>query len=125
MAGQFYTPKDIVRLLVSLVMCGKENEINKLGQHFRIYDPCCGTGGMLTVAKEFLENATDRTDMKVYLYGQEKNEKTYAICKSDILLMGDASANQDGQIAVGNTLTDDKFAGKTFNYMLAPPPPSV
>lgn len=123
MAGQFYTPKDIVRLLVSLVMCGKENEINKLGQHFRIYDPCCGTGGMLTVAKEFLENATDRTDMKVYLYGQEKNEKTYAICKSDILLMGDASANQDGQIAVGNTLTDDKFAGKTFNYMLAPPPP--
>lgn len=122
MAGQFYTPKDIVRLLVSLVMCGKEKEINKLGQHFRIYDPCCGTGGMLTVAKEFLENATDRKDMKVYLYGQEKNEKTYAICKSDILLMGDASANQDGQIAVGNTLTDDKFAGKTFNYMLANPP---
>lgn len=122
MAGQFYTPKDIVRLLVSLVMSGKEEEINTLGQHFSIYDPCCGTGGMLTVAKDFLKKATDRTDMKVYLYGQEKNEKTYAICKSDILLMGDATANQDGQIAVGNTLTDDKFAGKTFNYMLANPP---
>lgn len=122
MAGQFYTPKDIVRLLVSLVMCGKEKEINTIGQHFSIYDPCCGTGGMLTVAKEYLEQATDRTDMKVYLFGQEKNEKTYAICKSDILLMNDASANQDGQIAVGNTLTDDRFAGKTFNYMLANPP---
>lgn len=122
MAGQFYTPKDIVRLLVALVMSGKEQEINKLGQHFSIYDPCCGTGGMLTVAKDFLKKATDRTDMQVWLYGQEKNEKTYAICKSDILLMGDASSNQDGQIAVGNTLTDDKFAGKTFNYMLANPP---
>lgn len=122
MAGQFYTPKDIVRLLVSLVMCGKEKEINTIGQHFSIYDPCCGTGGMLTVAKEYLEQATDRTDMRVYLYGQEKNEKTYAICKSDILLMSDAIANKDGQIAVGNTLTDDRFAGKTFNYMLANPP---
>lgn len=122
MAGQFYTPKDIVRLLVSLVMCGKEKEINTIGQHFSIYDPCCGTGGMLTVAKEFLEKSTDRTDMKVYLFGQEKNEKTYAICKSDILLMGDAAANKDGQIAVGNTLTADHFAGKTFNYMLANPP---
>lgn len=122
MAGQFYTPKDIVRLLVSLVMCGKEKEINTIGQHFSIYDPCCGTGGMLTVAKEYLEHATDRTDMKVYLFGQEKNEKTYAICKSDILLMNDASANKDGQITVGNTLTDDHFTGKTFNYMLANPP---
>lgn len=122
MAGQFYTPKDIVRLLVSLVMCGKEKEINTIGQHFSIYDPCCGTGGMLTVAKEYLEHATDRSDMKVYLFGQEKNEKTYAICKSDILLMNDASANKDGQITVGNTLTDDHFAGKTFNYMLANPP---
>ena len=122
MAGQFYTPKDIVRLLVSLVMCGKEEEINTIGQHFSIYDPCCGTGGMLTVAKEYLEQATDRTDMRVYLYGQEKNEKTYAICKSDILLMSDAMTNKDGQIAVGNTLTDDRFAGKTFNYMLANPP---
>ncbi|MDE6134242.1 MAG: N-6 DNA methylase, partial [Muribaculaceae bacterium] len=122
MAGQFYTPKDIVRLLVSLVMCGKEKEINTIGQHFSIYDPCCGTGGMLTVAREYLNKATDRTDLKVFLYGQEKNEKTYAICKSDILLMSDAAANKDGQIAVGNTLTEDHFAGKTFNYMLANPP---
>lgn len=122
MAGQFYTPKDIVRLLVSLVMCGKEKEINTIGQHFSIYDPCCGTGGMLTVAKEYIEHATDRTDMKVLLYGQEKNEKTYAICRSDILLMSDADVMNGGEIAVGNTLTDDKFAGKTFNYMLANPP---
>ena len=122
MAGQFYTPKDVVRLLVSLVMCGKEKEINTIGQHFSIYDPCCGTGGMLTVAKEYLETATDRKDMRVFLYGQEMNEKTYAICKSDILLMSDADVNGDGQIFVGNTLTNDHLKGKTFNYMLANPP---
>lgn len=122
MAGQFYTPKDIVRLLVSLVMCGREKEINTIGKHFTIYDPCCGTGGMLTVAKEYLEESTDRRDMRVYLYGQEMNEKTYAICKSDILMMSNADTFSNGQIVVGNTLTDDKFIGNKFNYMLANPP---
>lgn len=122
MAGQFYTPKDIVRLLVSLVMCGREKEINTIGKHFTIYDPCCGTGGMLTVAKEYLEDATDRRDMRVYLYGQEMNAKTYAICKSDILMMSSADTFSNGQIVVGNTLTDDKFVGNKFNYMLANPP---
>ncbi len=121
-AGQFYTPRDIVRTLVSLVLTGKEDDIQVPGRHFSIYDPCCGTGGILTVAKKQIEEEAQRagrTDVRVILNGQELNEKTYAICKSDMLLTGEL---QSGQIEVGDTLANDKFAGKTFNYMLANPP---
>lgn len=121
-AGQFYTPRDIVRTLVSLVLCGKEDDIQVPGKHFSIYDPCCGTGGILTVAKKHIEEEArkaGRTDVKVILNGQELNEKTYAICKSDMLLTGEL---QSGDIEVGDTLANDHFAGKTFNYMLANPP---
>lgn len=121
-AGQFYTPRDIVRTLVSLVLCGKEDDIQVPGRHFSIYDPCCGTGGILTVAKKHIEEEArkaGRTDVRVILNGQELNEKTYAICKSDMLLAGEL---QSGKIEVGDTLADDKFSGKVFNYMLANPP---
>ena len=121
-AGQFYTPRDIVRTLVSLVLCGKEDDIQVPGRHFSIYDPCCGTGGILTVAKKHIEEEArkaGRTDVRVILNGQELNEKTYAICKSDMLLTGEL---QSGKIEVGDTLADDKFSGKVFNYMLANPP---
>lgn len=120
-AGQFYTPREIVRLLVSLTMCGREQQLYELGRHFSIYDPCCGTGGMLTVGKEYLQEISGRPDMKVYLYGQELNEKTYAICKSDLLMKGD-DQNLDDQLFQGDTLGDDKLIGKTFNFMLANPP---
>lgn len=119
-AGQFYTPREVVRLLVSLVMHGREAEVNTLGKHFQIYDPCCGTGGMLTEGKRYLQSMTDRTDMKVYLFGQELNEKTYAICKSDLLIKGDL--DKDRNIALGDTLANDHFPGEHFGYMLANPP---
>ncbi|WP_289759403.1 class I SAM-dependent DNA methyltransferase [uncultured Duncaniella sp.] len=119
-AGQFYTPREVVRLLVSLVMHGREAEVNTLGKHFQIYDPCCGTGGMLTEGKRYLQSMTDRTDMKVYLFGQELNEKTYAICKSDLLIKGDLE--KDRNIALGDTLANDQFPGEHFGYMLANPP---
>ena len=121
-AGQFYTPRDIVRTLVSLVLCGKEDDIQVPGRHFSIYDPCCGTGGILTEAKKHIEveaKKAGRTDVQVILNGQELNEKTYAICKADMLLTGELLS---GEIEVGDTLANDKFAGKTFNYMLANPP---
>ena len=121
-AGQFYTPRDIVRTLVSLVLCGKEDDIQVPGRHFSIYDPCCGTGGILTEAKKHIEaeaKRAGRNDVKVILNGQELNEKTYAICKADMLLTGELMS---GDIEVGDTLANDKFAGKTFNYMLANPP---
>lgn len=120
-AGQFYTPREIVRLLVSLTMCGREKQLYEPGRHFSIYDPCCGTGGMLTVGKEYLQEISRRPDMKVYLYGQELNEKTYAICKSDLLMKGD-DQNLDEQLFQGDTLADDKLYGKQFNFMLANPP---
>ena len=96
-AGQFYTPREIVRLLVALTMCGREQDLYAVGKHFSIYDPCCGTGGMLTIGKEYLQELSGRQDMKVYLYGQELNEKTYAICKSDLLMKGD-DQNLDEQV---------------------------
>ncbi len=120
-AGQFYTPREVVRLLVSLTMCGREQQLYEPGRHFSIYDPCCGTGGMLTVGKEYLQEVSGRPDMKVYLYGQELNEKTYAICKSDLLMKGD-DQNLDEQLFQGDTLGNDKLMGKTFNFMLANPP---
>lgn len=119
-AGQFYTPREVVRLLVSLVMHGREAEVNTLGKHFQIYDPCCGTGGMLTEGKRYLQSMTDRTDMKVFLFGQELNEKTYSICKSDLLIKGDL--DKDRNIALGDTLANDQFPGEHFGYMLANPP---
>ena len=116
-AGQYYTPREIVRLLVRLVLCGQEERIHEEGQNFSLYDPACGTGGMLTVAKDYLQEQTDRK-MIVRLYGQELNEQTYAICKSDILMKDEDASG----IRLGNTLTDDKAAGKTFNYMITNPP---
>ena len=120
-AGQFYTPREIVRLLVSLTMCGKESELYEPGRAFSIYDPCCGTGGMLTAGREYLQEISGRKDLKVYLYGQELNEKTYAICKSDLLMKGE-DQNLDRQLFHGDTLGDDKLEGSTFNFMLANPP---
>lgn len=120
-AGQFYTPREIVRLLVSLTICGREQELYVPGKYFSIYDPCCGTGGMLTAGKEYLQELSGRSDMKVYLYGQELNEKTYAICKSDLMMKGD-DQNLDEQVFQGDTLGNDHLEGKTFNFMLANPP---
>lgn len=120
-AGQYYTPREIVRLLASLTLYGQEQKLQQLGQMFSIYDPCCGTGGMLTVAKEMVQEISGRDNIKIYLYGQELNEKTYAICKSDLLIKGDLQ-HEDKQIRQGDTLADDKFENQHFNFMLANPP---
>lgn len=120
-AGQFYTPREIVRLLVSLTISGRERDLYKPGRAFSIYDPCCGTGGMLTGGRQYIQELTHRDDMKIYLYGQELNEKTYAICKSDLLMKGD-DRDLDQQVFQGDTLADDKLKGKKFDFMLANPP---
>lgn len=120
-AGQYYTPREVVKLLVSLTMCGKEQELFIPGKAFTIYDPCCGTGGMLTVGREHLQKMAQNNNLKVYLYGQELSEKTYAICKADLLMKGD-DQNLDQQLFQGDTLADDKLYGKKFNFMLANPP---
>ena len=118
-AGQYFTPREVVHLLVSLVMAGKEKELATPGKIFNIYDPCCGTGGMLTEGKNFIRKVSGNPKVKVNLYGQELNHKTYAIAKADLLLKGDLI--KDDQIRQGNTLSDDKQP-RSFNYMLANPP---
>lgn len=120
-AGQFYTPREVVKLLVALTMCGKENDLFVPGKAFTIYDPCCGTGGMLTVGREYLQEMAQNNKLTVFLYGQELSQKTYAICKADLLMKGD-DQNLDQQLYQGDTLADDKLYGKHFNFMLANPP---
>lgn len=117
-AGQYYTPREIVKLLVSLIFCGEENDLKTPGKHFSIYDPCCGTGGMLTVAKDYMQEVSGRSDLKVFIYGQEINEQTYAICKSDVLMKGENADN----VKQGNTLSNDQLVGKNFSYMITNPP---
>jgi type I restriction enzyme M protein len=115
-AGQFYTPRDIIRLMVKLMF---EPDRARLAKEslVGIYDPTCGTGGMLTIAKEYLLGGINPA-LEVYLYGQELNEKTYAIAKSDMLMKGEDPEN----IKRENTLSHDLLPGKQFNYMLSNPP---
>lgn len=120
-AGQYYTPREVVRLLVALTLSGKEETLHEPGRIFSIYDPCCGTGGMLTEGKNHLREVSRNPSLRVNLYGQEWNEKTYAICKSDMLIKGELQ-DADEHIKLGNTLTNDLFLGKRYNFMLANPP---
>ena len=116
-AGQYFTPREIVRLMVNLVFANETEKLKKTGAGINIYDPCCGTGGMLTTAKDYLQESINK-DLDVWVYGQEINEKTYAIAKSDLLMKGEDAEN----IKHGNTITKDRLIGKTFNYMLTNPP---
>ena len=116
-AGQYFTPREIVRLMVNLVFANETEKLQKTGAGINIYDPCCGTGGMLTTAKDYLQESINK-NLDVWVYGQEINEKTYAIAKSDLLMKGEDAEN----IKHGNTITKDKLIGKTFNYMLTNPP---
>lgn len=122
-AGQFYTPRDIVRLMTEVTLQNQEDRIYHDGKIISVYDPCCGTGGILTLTKDTIEAEAEQrmTDVKVDLYGQELNDKTFALCKTDIIMKGD-DANG---IQVGDTLLVDKFRDKKFNYMLANPPYGV
>lgn len=116
-AGQYFTPREIVRLMVNLVFANETEKLQKTGAGINIYDPCCGTGGMLTTAKDYLQ-ATVNKKLDVWVFGQEINEKTYAIAQSDLLIKGETADN----IKHGNTITKDKLIGNTFNYMLTNPP---
>jgi type I restriction enzyme M protein len=116
-AGQYFTPREIVRLMVNLVFVNETEKLQKTGAGINIYDPCCGTGGMLTTAKDYLQETVNKK-LDVWVFGQEINEKTYAIAKSDLLIKGETADN----IKHGNTITKDKLIGKTFNYMLTNPP---
>jgi type I restriction enzyme M protein len=115
-AGEHFTPREVIKLMVNLIFIEDDEVLSKPGVVRTIYDPTAGTGGMLSVAGEYL--AEHNPQARLTVFGQELNPESYAICKADMLIKGQDVAN----IAFGNTLSDDGHAHKQFDYMLANPP---
>ena len=118
-AGEQYTPRDVIELMVTLLFSGDDDVLSVPGVVRTMYDPTAGTGGILSVAEEYLRRFNSRATLK--LFGQELEDETYAICKADMLIRGQDPAN----IANGDTLDADKHPGKTFEYQAANPPYGV
>ncbi|MEG0671721.1 class I SAM-dependent DNA methyltransferase [Clostridium sp.] len=118
-AGDHYTPREVIKLMVNLLFINDDDILTKEGITQTIYDCCAGTGGMGSVAGEYLKELNPTADLQ--FYAQELNEQSYAICKADILIKGQ-NANH---IAHGNTLSNDKFSNMKFNYMITNPPYGV
>ena len=116
-SGEHYTPRDVVRLLVSLLFGEHSEDLYGKGVIRSIFDPCCGTGGMLTVGKEYFREEINK-DATIRLLGQELNPQTYAVCKSDMLITGEDPEN----IRHGSSLSEDRFQGERFDYMITNPP---
>lgn len=120
--GEHFTPRDAIRLLVDLVFAGDDEALSVPGTIRSIYDPTAGTGGMLSIAEEHLIGTPEKPGLnpnaQLRLYGQEINDQSYAVCKSDLLVKGQDPSN----IQLGDTLADDKFAGITFDYCMSNPP---
>ncbi|WP_323009627.1 class I SAM-dependent DNA methyltransferase [Paracoccus sp. (in: a-proteobacteria)] len=115
-AGEHFTPREVIRLMVNLIFTEDDDALTRPGIVRTIYDPTAGTGGMLSVAEEYLTDLNPSAS--VSLFGQELNPESYAICKADMLIKG-----QDvGNIHFGNTLSDDGHPDQKFDYMLSNPP---
>ena len=115
-AGEHFTPREVIRLMVNLLFIEDDEVLSKPGVVRTLYDPTAGTGGMLSVAAEYL--AEHNPQARLTVYGQELNPESHAICKADMLIKGQDVAN----ITFGNTLSDDGHPHKTFDYMLSNPP---
>ena len=115
-AGEHFTPREVIRLMVNLIFVEDDDVLARPGVVRTIYDPTAGTGGMLSVAGEYL--AEHNPQARLTMYGQELNDESYAIFKADMLIKGQDGAN----IIAGNTLSDDGHAHKHFDYMLSNPP---
>ena len=115
-AGEHFTPREVIRLMVNLLFIEDDEALTKPGVVRSLYDPTAGTGGMLSVAGEHL--ASHNPDARLVMYGQELNPESYAICKADMLIKGQAIEN----IRFGNTLSADGLPGQHFDYMLSNPP---
>ena len=115
-AGQHYTPREVIRLMVNLLLNEDRDVLAGESVARTIYDPACGTGGMLTVAEEYLRELNK--DAKLKTFGQEINDETFAICKSDILIKG----MEADYVRFGNTLSNDQFIGAKFDYIISNPP---
>lgn len=129
--GEHFTPRDVVHLMVDLMLAGDEQTIRGQRAVRTVYDPCCGSGGMLTIAKEHITVGVHRNgeiirpafneDAEIHLFGQEVNPETWAVSKSD-LYMKDPTGRDADNLAYGSTLSNDRHAGRSFDYLIANPP---
>lgn len=115
-AGEHFTPREVIKLMVNLLFIEDDDMLAKPGVVRTLYDPTAGTGGMLSVAGEYL--AEHNPEARLTLFGQELNPESYAICKADMLIKGQDVAN----IVFGNTFSDDGHPHRKFDYMLSNPP---
>jgi type I restriction enzyme M protein len=116
-AGEHFTPREVIDLMTHIIFDPIKSSLPPV---MTIYDPACGSGGMLTEAQNFIkdEEGGIKAEGDIYLFGKEINDETYAICKSDMMIKG----NDPENIRVGSTLSTNEFAGKTFDFMLSNPP---
>ncbi len=129
--GEHFTPRDVVHLMVDLLIAGDEQQLRTKGIVRTVYDPCCGSGGMLTIAKEHITVGETRdgqrvgepvnADADIHLFGQEVNPETFAICKSDLFMKSEDGRDAES-ILFGSTLSNQRHAGVGFDYMIANPP---
>ena len=115
-AGEHFTPREVIKLMVNILFITDNETLTKEGIVKTLYDPACGTGGMLSVAEQHLNSFNKKAKLEVF--GQEINPESYAICKSDMLIKGQNPAN----IKFGNTFTVDGLEDEKFDYMLSNPP---
>lgn len=114
-AGQHYTPREVIELMVNIVF-EDQNDLADSSKIKTVYDGACGTGGILSASMEYASKLNNSS--KMIVYGQEINDQTFAICKADMLIKGEDSNN----IRKGNTLSDDKFPGEKFDFIMMNPP---
>jgi type I restriction enzyme M protein len=129
--GEHFTPRDVVHLMVDLMLAGDESNIRAKQAIRTVYDPCCGSGGMLTIAKEHITVGLRKNgdllrppinqSAEIHLFGQEVNPETWAVSKSD-LFMKDPTGRDADHITYGSTLSNDRHAGQFFDYLIANPP---
>ena len=115
-AGEHFTPREVIRLMVHLLFIDDDDFLSKPGVVKTLMDPACGTGGMLSIAEDRVRQMNP--DARLEVYGQELNAETYAICRSDMMLKGQNATN----IVLGNSFADDGFPDDRFDYLLANPP---
>jgi type I restriction enzyme M protein len=115
-AGDHFTPRDVIRLMVDLLFEPDRDVLHKKGIIRTLYDPACGTGGMLSIAEEYLRDLNP--DARLEVFGQDYNNEAFAVCCSDMMIKGQDADN----IKFGNSFTEDGHSGKRFDYLLANPP---
>ncbi len=117
-AGEHFTPREIIRLMVHVLMSEDTEKLSRPGIITTVYDPACGTGGMLTVSKEHILSPDINTNAKVELFGQEINDETFAVCKSDMIIKGENPDN----IKPDSSFSHDGFPNQSFDFILSNPP---